>query len=136
MQAFKDIYLACLSLGAPIFGIILTELSSLMDTATDLDLRWANQAILNDCILWCMKMGVAHKSSEDMQTYWQEFVSNLEQLISYESPRFLSKASLMLAIEDLQPPTASTTSANEESKEGENVEHVDAQASADTNDAQ
>ena len=42
MQAFKDIYLACLSLGAPIFGIILTELSSLMDSATDIDLRWAN----------------------------------------------------------------------------------------------
>ena len=78
MQAFKDIYLASLSLGPPVFGILLTELSSLMDTATDLDLRWANQAILNESILWCMKMGVAHSSSEDLQTYWQEFVTNVE----------------------------------------------------------
>ena len=67
MQAFKDIYLACLSLGAPVFGILLTELSSLMDTATDLDLRWANKAIFEDCILWCMKMGVAQKSNTELQ---------------------------------------------------------------------
>ena len=73
MQAFKDIYLACLSLNAPVFAILLTELSSLMDTATDLDLRWANQAILNDCIIWCMKMGEAQKTNSDLQEYWSEF---------------------------------------------------------------
>lgn len=73
MQALKDVYLACLSLGPQLFGIILTELSSLIDSA-DLDLRWVNEAVLDDSILWCTKMGEAQKTNTELRQYWNEFV--------------------------------------------------------------
>ena len=74
IQAFKDVYLACLSLGPQIFSIILTELSSLMDDSTDLDLRWVNEAVLNDSIMWCTKLEKASKTNDEMRQYWNEFV--------------------------------------------------------------
>lgn len=83
MQAFKDLFLACLSLGPPVFGLLLTELSSLMDTASDLDLRWVNMTILDDAILWCMKMGEAHKTSQELQEYWNEFVQSVGSMIDF-----------------------------------------------------
>lgn len=52
MQAIKDIFLACCSIGSRVFGVILADLRQLFEGTEDLDLRWAIEGVLNDAIRW------------------------------------------------------------------------------------
>ena len=103
MQTIKDIFLACCSIGSRVFAVVLADLRALFESTEDLDLRWANEAVLNDAVAWCSKMSHAQKvEGSATATYFQEFVDALTQLLT-DGPIHLSKASLMLAIEDLEP---------------------------------
>ena len=54
-----------------------------MDDSTDLDLRWVNEAVLNDSIMWCTKLEKASKTNDEIRQYWNEFVEQIGALISY-----------------------------------------------------
>ena len=100
IQAFKDIYMASVTIGSAVFPLILTEFKTVVDESEDLDLRWVSTAVLDDMIAWCKSLKEGGEAAEKL---FAEFIGYLGGLIS-EGPIHLSKANLMMAIEDLKPP--------------------------------
>lgn len=61
MQAVKDIFLACCSIGSSMFAVVLADFRLALDTQDELDVRWINTCMLDDAITFCQKMSAAQK---------------------------------------------------------------------------
>ena len=101
MQTIRDMYMSSMAVGSKVFLILMIELKDLLENSSDFDLRWANIAVLDDAIKFLSVVVKAGPESE-LDQYFGEFKSQLGSFL-IEGPSQLTKGSLMLAIENLQP---------------------------------
>ena len=90
MQAIKDIFLACCSIGHSVFATVLIDFKNLIEEQDELDLRWVSTCVLEDAIIFCQKMSAAASiEGSAVKHYFAEFIDAVGALLS-EGPTQLS----------------------------------------------